>query len=89
MFGRPLVATEYAATLGDRGDLVLGDWSQYLEGTLQGPTDIDSAFVRFSSAERCFRFSMRNDGAPWWSGPLTPKNSATTISPFVVLAARA
>jgi hypothetical protein len=31
---------------------------------------------------------MRNAGTPWWKAALTPAYSSSTLSPFVILAAR-
>jgi HK97 family phage major capsid protein len=87
LFGRPVIMSEYAAALGDLGDIVLGDWSQYLEGTLQNVQGAESIHVRFLNNERTFRFSMRNAAAPWWRTAMTPKRGST-LSPFVTLAAR-
>lgn len=87
LLGRPLIFSEYPATLGTIGDIILGTWSEYLEGILQPLTGAESIHVRFSNMERTFRFSMRNAGAPWWSSVLTPRNGAT-LSPFVVLESR-
>ena len=87
--GRPCIFTEYAKTLGTVGDLVLGVWSEYLEGTYQSIQAAESMHVRFINHERAFKFWVRNAGMPWWSAALTPKNSAATLSPFVVLATRA
>lgn len=89
LLGRPIVFTEYASTLGDHGDLILATWSEYLEGTYQPLQGAESIHVRFLENERAFRFTMRNAGAPWWRSPLTPKNGANTLSPFVTLAERA
>lgn len=86
--GRPIYFTEFAPKLGDVGDLILGNWSEYLEGEYQPMRQDESIHVRFAAAERCFRFYKRNDGQPWWREALTPKKSAQTLSPFVVLAAR-
>ena len=88
LIGLPVIPTEYTKTVGDKGDLILGNWSQYIEGTRQTLTGAESIHVRFTTAERTFRFTMRNDAAPWWRSALTPKNG-DTLSPFVVLAARA
>jgi HK97 family phage major capsid protein len=88
LMGRPIFYSEYAQTLGDLGDLVLGNWSQYIEGSLSPLQSAESVHVRFVNHERTFKFWMRNDGAPWWKSALTPKNSANTLSPFVTLAAR-
>lgn len=89
LLGRPVHFTEYASTLGDHGDLILGVWSEYLEGTYQPLQGAESIHVRFLENERAFRFTMRNAGSPWWSSVLTPKNGANTLSPFVTLAERA
>jgi len=87
--GRPIYFTEHAKNLGTVGDLVLANWSQYLEGEYQGMQQAESIHVRFVSAERAFRFYKRNDGRTWWRSALTPKNSAPTLSPFLTLATRA
>lgn len=89
LLGRPAIATEWCKTIGDQGDIILADWSQYLEGTYQPLQSAESIHVRFLEHERTFKFWLRNAGAPWWRSSLTPKNSASTLSPFVVLDARA
>jgi len=89
LMGRPIYFSEYMKTVGDLGDILLGNWSQYLEGTLQPLQGAESIHVRFLEGEKTLKFTMRNAGAPWWSSALTPKNSTTTLSPFVTLAARA
>ncbi len=89
LLGRPIIFTEYAKTLGTSGDLVLGNWSEYLEGTLQPLQNAESIHVRFVNHERTFKFWMSNAGAPWWKSALTPKNSSNTLSPFVVCDTRA
>jgi HK97 family phage major capsid protein len=88
LLGRPIIFTEYAQTLGSQGDLILVDWSQYLEGTLTPIQSAESIHVRFLQHERTFKFWMMNAGAPWWRSPLTPKNSSKQLSPFVTLQAR-
>lgn len=85
ILGRPVFFTEYAKTLGTSGDLILGNWSQYLEGNYQGLQSESSIHVRFVEHENAFKFTQRNDGKVWWTSALTPKNSATTLSPFIVL----
>ncbi len=91
LLGRPIFFTSWAKTLGDEGDLILGDWTQYLWGTL-GPADprrAESMHVRFLNHERTFKFWVENDGQPWWSAAHTPPNGVNTLSPFVTLAERA
>ncbi len=88
LFGRPLFFTEYTNTVGDAGDIILANWSQYLEGILQPLQSAESIHVRFVNHERAFKFWLRNAGAPWWNAALTPKKSSTTLSPFIRLQAR-
>lgn len=89
MLGRPVFYTEYAAKVGTVGDVILGNWSQYLEGLYQPLQSAESMHVRFVNHERTFKFWLRNAGAPWWRAALTPNQSTTKLSPFVVLATRA
>jgi len=85
--GRPIFFSEFASSIGDLGDIILGVWSEYLEGQYQTEQFAESIHVRFVSGERCFRFFRRNDGRAWWRSALTP-NKGSTLSPFVTLAAR-
>ena len=84
----PVELSEYPPALGSAGDVVLGDFSQYLIAEI-GPEFTSSLHVRFLWNEGVFRFIWRIDGQPAWSSAITPKNSSTTQSPFVTLAARA
>ena len=86
LLGRPVFFTEFAETKGTKGDLILGTWSQYLEGTYQTVERAESIHVRFLEHERVFKFWLRNAGAPWWNAALTPKKGAATLSPFVTIA---
>lgn len=88
LWGRPIFYTEFAATIGTVGDLILGNWSQYLEGIYQPLQSAESIHVRFVNHERAFKFWLRNAGAPWWRSALTPNKSSSTLSPFVTLATR-
>jgi HK97 family phage major capsid protein len=89
LLGRPLYPTEANSTLGQKGDLILACWSEYIEGTYKPLQFVSSIHVRFAAFEQAFRFYARKDGAPWWRSALTPRRSTTTLSPFVVLGARA
>lgn len=88
LLGRPIFYSEYPSTVGSQGDLILGNWSQYLEGVYQPLQSAESIHVRFVNHERTFKFWLRNAGAPWWRVPLTPHKGASTLSPFVVLDVR-
>jgi len=89
LWGRPVLYTEYCSTLGTVGDLILANWSQYLEGVFQPLQSAESVHARFMNHERLFKFWLRNCGAPWWRSALTPAQGTDTLSPFVVLATRA
>lgn len=85
--GRPIFFTEFASKVGDVGDLILGNWREYIEGLYQPMQQAESIHVRFLNHERAFKFWLRNAGMPWWRSALTPANG-DTLSPFVTLAAR-
>ena len=89
LLGRPLFLTEYLEPLGDKGDILLGNWMEYLDGNRGGVESASSIHVRFLANEEAFRFWMENDGKPWWTAALTQKKGAVTRSPFVTLANRA
>lgn len=89
LFGRPIVVTEQAAAIGDLGDIVLADLSQYILARSTSGVKADSSMhVRFLYDEMTFRFTTRVDGQPWWNAALTPYKGASTLSPFVTLEAR-
>lgn len=88
MFARPVLPTEYNASIGDLGDVLLGDFSQYLlidKGSMQSAA---SVHVRFVYDEMTYKFTYRVDGQPVWDKPLTPYKGTNTLSPFVTLEAR-
>jgi hypothetical protein len=87
--GLPLFYSEYASQLGTAGDLVLSDWSQYLDGLYQPIQSAESMHVRFLNREQTFMLWLRNAGAPWWRSPLTPHKGTNTLAPFVILGAAA
>jgi len=88
LFGRPVIEIEQADTVGDLGDIMLLDLSQYLMIDKGGLEAAQSIHVRFLYGENTFRFILRTDGQPIWNSPMTLYNSTTTVSPFVLLAAR-
>jgi HK97 family phage major capsid protein len=88
IFGRPLIVSEKAGTLGSRGDIVFADLSYYLVGDRQTMTADSSTDFNFGSDKTTFRIIQRVDGRPWLKSPITPKNGGNTLSPFVELAAR-
>ncbi len=90
IFGKPVIEIEQCDTLGDKGDIILADMSDYLYAEnsdgIQGATSIH---LRFDYGETALRWTLWNDGQPWWNAALTPYNGGNTVSPFVTLAERA
>jgi HK97 family phage major capsid protein len=88
--GRPVIPIEHCSALGDLGDILLADMSQYYLATKGGVQMASSIHVQFLTDETVFRFVYRVDGQPSWNVALTPHLSTAgqTLSPFVTLAAR-
>lgn len=90
LLGRPVVPIEQAATLGDLGDIVLADMSDYIAIVKGGLKTASSIHVDFDKAKTSFRFIRRVNGAPYTRIKLQSRASATFYtSPYVTLAARA
>lgn len=89
IFGRPLILTEKAQTLGTAGDIYFVDLGFYLIGDRQSLTVASSMHQNFNTDEMVWRFVQRVDGRPWITTALTPRNGSNTLSPFVDLATRA
>jgi HK97 family phage major capsid protein len=88
LFGRPIVITEKASTIGDLGDINFVDLSYYLVGDRQSMSASSSTDWKFGNDQTAFRIIQRVDGRPWIQSAVTPKNGGNTLSPFVSLAAR-
>ena len=90
LMGKPVIPVESAQTLGDAGDIILGDLGQYLTVMKTGGIRQDvSMHLWFDYDMMAFRFIMRLGGQPWWSAVITPANGTNTRSCVVTLAARA
>lgn len=90
LFGRPVIPVEAASTLGDKGDISLVDWSQYM-GLTKGngiQTDV-SMHIYFDQDLTAFRFVFRVAGTPLWGSVITPENGTMTRSWAVTLEDRA
>ena len=88
MLTRPVIFTEKTEPLGDKGDIVLADLSQYVIGLRSEMRFEMSIHAHFSTDEVLARLIERHDGQPLWNEPLTLAGS-TQVSPFVTLDARA
>ncbi len=88
LFGRPIIFIEQAPTLGDKGDLILVDLTQYVGITKGGIQSAQSIHLEFLTDQTIFRFIFRCDGQPMWSDSLTPFKGSDSISPYVVIESR-
>ena len=88
--GKPVYETEFNSTLGDLGDIVLADMSEYLMWEHSaGVQEAVSIHVQFLTDETVFRLVMRVDGQTALNSAITPYKGSNTQSPFVTLAERA
>lgn len=87
--GRPLQPTEFNATLGTQGDLLLADMGQIISISKGGITQAVSMHVEFLTDQLALRFTMRLNARPWESSPITPFKGTATQSNFVALDTRA
>ena len=88
IFGRPVVPLEQCSAVGEVGDIILADLSQYILIDKGGINATSSIHVRFLYDENVFRFIYRVDGQPVWNKALSPYKGSATVSPFVALAKR-
>lgn len=88
LLGRPILPAEQASAIGDVGDVIFADLSQYLWIEKGGVQAASSIHVQFLTGETAFRFVVRVNGAPIPAAAVTPFKGADTLSPFVTLAAR-
>lgn len=86
---RPVVFTDLLPPLGNAGDVMLVDPSQYTIGLRQGIGIASSAHVGFKRNRTAFRLLIRFDGQTGWDKPYQPATGGPTQSPFIKLGARA
>lgn len=88
LLGKPIIYTEHAKELGDNGDIILADLSQY--GVLEKSNGIRtdaSMHLKFDYDLETFRLTYRWDGQPMDATTFTPENG-DSLSPFVAIEAR-
>lgn len=88
ILGRPIVPIEQCESLGTVGDIIFGDWSQYITIDKGGIAQASSIHVAFLTDEEVFRWILRFDGQPIRNSALTPYKGSNSTSPFVTLATR-
>lgn len=86
--GADCIDTEFNATLGTVGDLLLCDMGQIVTITKGGIEQAVSTHVEFLTDQTALKFTMRLDAAPWEDSPITPFKGSNTQSSFVALATR-
>lgn len=90
LFGKPVVVVEQCPAVGDVGDIILADLSDYIGIDKDGITGDSSIHVQFLYDEQVFRFRYRFNGAPYTNSAVQSySNSSFTLSPYVAVAARA
>lgn len=87
MLGLPIYWTGALPALNTAGDILLADPSYYLIGDRSGISVAFSEHFKFSNDQLAWRAVKRVDGQPWVDNNITLEDGATTVSPFVVLAA--
>lgn len=85
----PVKPIEHCNALGEKGDIVLMDASQYLFIERSGITKQSSMHVRFDYDETVFKFTWRLGGRPDWMNAITAYKGNSARSPYVCLANRA
>jgi HK97 family phage major capsid protein len=84
--GRPVIPIEAASTVGDLGDIILTDLSQYMTVTKGRDIRTDvSIHMYFDQDITAFRFVLRITGQPMWNRTIAPQFGNTTRSWAVVM----
>lgn len=90
LLGRPIIPHQACETLGDHGDILLCDLSQYIIGyKSSGPQFASSIHLYFDYGMTAIRATWRLCGMPKWSTVISARDGSATYSPFVSLAERA
>jgi HK97 family phage major capsid protein len=71
---RPVLFTEKVPAIGEKGDIVLADFSKYTIGLRKELSIVKSFHVRWQSDESSYRAICRVDGQGQWNKAMTPKN---------------
>lgn len=89
MLGRPLQPTEFNATLGTQGDVILSDLGQVLSISKGGIMQAVSMHVQFLTQQMALLFTMRLNARPWETAAITPFKGTATQANHVTLDTRA
>lgn len=80
ILGLEVIFTEKLPVLGDLGDILLVDFSQYVVGMRGEMTIATSAHFKFDFDETAFRGILRVDGQGRWNAPMLPRNGSANDS---------
>ena len=91
LMGRPAFETDHCAALGDTGDIIWADFSDYVLVTKGStlPKTAMSVDLRFLYDETAWKMTWRRDGRSKWDRPMTPRKGSQTVSQYVMLDERA
>lgn len=84
LLGYPVRWNNRGPALGTKGDVLLGDWSQYLIKDGSGPFVAASEHVLFTQNKTVIKIFWNVDGSPWLTAPVQEENGYA-VSPFVGL----
>lgn len=85
ILGKECLFSEHASLLGEEGNLMLADLSQYAIAIKAGIRIESSIHHLFTSDQSTFRAVVRFDGQPIQNSEITLADSSTTVSPFIQL----
>jgi len=85
LYGKPIIETEFNASLNTTGDILLADLGEYIVFEKGGIESASSIHVEFLTDQEVFRYIARMDGSANVASALTPANGSNTTGPFVVL----
>lgn len=88
IFGRPVINIEHCSGIGDVGDIILADFSNYMLASKDDIQTASSIHVKFIYGESTFRVTYRVDGRPLMNSTITPYKGSKTQSSFITLQAR-
>jgi HK97 family phage major capsid protein len=89
LLGRPVIPLQSCSALGTVGDIILGDWTQYLSIVKTGGIRSDvSIHLWFDYDITAFRFILRVGGQPWYTSSIAQANNSNPRGAFVTLATR-
>lgn len=89
LMGKRVIPTQACDEVGDVGDIIFADLSQYMSAQKVGGIRAETSIhLWFDYDTTAFRFIFRVGGIPWWQTAASARDGSATYSPFVTLAER-